>query len=206
MSPDGVEIANKRQKGSNADRPAVDVVNTNQSQEDQDETSSSGTSSSEIDESSDDNEEQDISIQGDDDNADHDDGDELDSEAPRVEGSEGQTSGGTNDLQTRLKAFLPRLQKANNDLQDPDIARDHVLDHVSDDEENYIEMNLNLGVLEEQSPGREDDDDIKFAASSTSDSPDEDASREHGLEDGVMAHLMGEQEESHKKRKIEELG
>lgn len=205
MSPDGVEIANKRQKPSNEDRPAVDVADTYQAQ-DQDETSSSGTSSSEIDEASDDDGEQDLSIQGDDDDVDHDHGDASESESPRVEAFEGQASEGTNDLQTRLKAFLPRLQKANDELQDPEIARDQRLDHVSDDEENYIEMNLNLGVLEEQSPGREEDDDIKFATSSISDSPDEEASRENGLEDGVMAHLMGEQESSHKKRRIEELG
>ncbi|RVX75009.1 hypothetical protein B0A52_01286 [Exophiala mesophila] len=210
MSPDEVELANKRRKTSNPKRPAVNILHSTQAQ-DEDETSSSGTSSSEIDDISEDDEEQDISTQDDDDDNSAHDNDQQHDDADSIESRSSNQSqsglSGTNDLQTRLQAFLPQLQKANNDLQDPEIARHQRLDHVSDDEETYIEMDLNLGVLEEKSPGREEgEDDIKFASSSTPDSLDEDAGPEDSRKAGVMAHLMGEQESSQKKRKIEELG
>jgi hypothetical protein len=51
------------------------------------------------------------------------------------------------DLKTRLASFIPQLQQANATLEtDPEAATKQV-DHVDDEEEQYIEMDLGLGVL-----------------------------------------------------------
>lgn len=59
------------------------------------------------------------------------------------------------DLKSKLASFLPQLQQANAELEkDPDAASKQI-DHVDDAEEQYIEMNLGLGVLKAK-PGSED--------------------------------------------------
>lgn len=77
------------------------------------------------------------------------------------------------DLGSRLSALLPELKQANAELHS---SLDKQLDHVPDDEEHYIEMDLGLGVLKEtQRTGIKD---IKTAvgedSSSDETSPDSD--------------------------------
>lgn len=52
-------------------------------------------------------------------------------------------------LQSRLATLLPQMEKANAELDSEIQAKALQVDDVSDDEENYIEMNLGLGVLSE---------------------------------------------------------
>ncbi|KKZ62740.1 hypothetical protein EMCG_00326 [[Emmonsia] crescens] len=72
---------------------------------------------------------------------------------PHLKPSIGRFNGST--LRNRLTSFLPELRAANEDLE-KDIAAGNVagveLDHSEDAEVDgeYIEMNLGLGVLEEQ--------------------------------------------------------
>jgi len=81
---------------------------------------------------------------------------------------------------SRVKGFLPELARANFDLENA-IAEhgrtEYDIEHLSDDEAPYIEMDLNVGVLEEQVPlskdniklpGREVDNDAASAADGSS--------------------------------------
>ncbi|EXJ55945.1 hypothetical protein A1O7_08876 [Cladophialophora yegresii CBS 114405] len=54
------------------------------------------------------------------------------------------------DLKSRLQAFLPQLQQANAELERSGASHDRRIDQISDDAEQYIEMDLGLGVLAEQ--------------------------------------------------------
>ncbi|EXJ78650.1 hypothetical protein A1O1_09051 [Capronia coronata CBS 617.96] len=77
-----------------------------------------------------------------------------------VEGQEDEEKEGErppSDLKSRLQNFLPQLQKANKDLEtssasDMTVLMERRIDYVPDDAEQYIEMNLGLGVLTEQKP------------------------------------------------------
>ncbi|KAL9109877.1 MAG: hypothetical protein Q9227_005580 [Pyrenula ochraceoflavens] len=60
-------------------------------------------------------------------------------------------------LQTRLSTFLPQIKAANEALRSHIVSADHQLDHVSDGEEQYIELDLGLGVLKERRPEKEID-------------------------------------------------
>ncbi|KAI5854597.1 hypothetical protein BZA05DRAFT_370597 [Tricharina praecox] len=81
------------------------------------------------------------------------------------------------DLLSRLTTFLPQLSAANATL-DEEIrahgADSRNIEHVADDEERYIEMNLGLGVLEE----------VRDESSSDEDSED-DEDEEEEEEDAV---------------------
>lgn len=59
------------------------------------------------------------------------------------------------DLQARLKSFLPQLQQANTELaaKGPGLSMEDV-----EDDEQHIEMNLGLGVLETKGAGAEPGD------------------------------------------------
>ncbi|KAI1624799.1 hypothetical protein EDD37DRAFT_649140 [Exophiala viscosa] len=115
---------------------------------------------------------------------------------------------GNSDLRSRLQSFLPQLQQANAELEDANVLVEKRIDHVSDDEQHYIEMNLGLGVLGERKR-KADDDEIRL---DTSDMEDEDGElgNEHDdvavMQDDVLAHLKGEIVSGVKKRKIEDLG
>ncbi|KAJ3180426.1 hypothetical protein HDU87_001935 [Geranomyces variabilis] len=99
-------------------------------------------------------------------------------------------------LLSRVAAFLPQLSAANADLQTSIAAdaalRDRVdIENVDEDDEQYIEMNLGVGVFDTQPipadgsrPRRSDDDDEDHEVSSpereiimTTDAPDAEHSR-----------------------------
>ncbi|KAJ5835221.1 hypothetical protein N7447_001247 [Penicillium robsamsonii] len=63
---------------------------------------------------------------------------------------------GDSDILSRLNAFLPKMKDANEDLQrqiEAGEAGDLVLDNADEKGEQYIEMDLGLGVLEEKRDG-----------------------------------------------------
>ena len=84
--------------------------------------------------------------------------DDSDNEVVTVRGTKRPAIGSSNvltqarSLQSRLAAFIPKLQQANCELDDE--GGDPNMENV-DEEDQHIEMNLGLGVLEEQ---RDDDD------------------------------------------------
>jgi hypothetical protein len=124
--------------------------------------------------------------------------------------------GGSSDLGSRLKDFLPQLQRANDELKPSDDKQR--IDLVDDNAEHYIEMNLGLGVLSEQ-PTKEDEVKLGFESSTEDDDSDDDQdgndenTNKHGNQppskeasnEDVMARLKGETSRKGK-RKIEELG
>ncbi|KAL4875364.1 hypothetical protein BJY04DRAFT_165538 [Aspergillus karnatakaensis] len=110
-------------------------------------------------------------------------------------------------LFSRLSAFLPQMKTANDDLQreiDAGRGKDIRLDNDEeegdshDDEEGqYIEMNLGLGVLEEKRP----DDERNPLEGDSKDS------RSTGSETNVLDHLMGKEKTSPSaKPSIQDLG
>jgi len=127
------------------------------------------------------------------------DSEDRDSSSPRPRAAESPT-----DLKLRLSAFLPQIRKANAELEDGGVALAKQIDHVADDEERYIEMNLGLGVLSQ----RKKSEDVKLASSSSSSSGEESESEDHGAprEEDVMASLKGDVLAKGTKRRIEEVG
>jgi hypothetical protein len=78
-------------------------------------------------------------------------------------------------LKSRLASFIPQLQQANAELEtDPEISTKR-MDDVADDEEQYIEMNLGLGVLKAKQTA-DDTKGVKTTMSNDSDSSDGDSS------------------------------
>ncbi|KAL1969309.1 hypothetical protein VTN77DRAFT_9501 [Rasamsonia byssochlamydoides] len=115
-------------------------------------------------------------------------------------------------LLSRLSSFLPQLQAANEDLE-REIARgqDVVMDDVKDEEGQYIEMNLGLGVLEEKN-GHGSDSDIedseKSEGSVYEDKRDSSAptQSQKSEETHVLDRLMGNRARGKKKKPaIEEV-
>ena len=123
----------------------------------------------------------------------------------------------SSDLNDRLSAFLPALREANTKLESGEVDR---LDNVGEHEEQYIEMNLGLGVLEQKE--RKDGEEVRYAESSS----DEDASGDEQEEDddddqaqvngqkapdqeNVLSKLMGKKttttNKAGAKRKIQEV-
>lgn len=115
------------------------------------------------------------------------------------------------DLKSRLASFIPQLQQANAELEtDPEAATKQI-DHVDDEEGQYIEMDLGLGVLKAKS--RPGDKEVKTTASEDSGSSDnssddttsasEDQVVAGNTEVGIVDKLKGMKPA---KRKIEEVG
>ncbi|KAL2438430.1 hypothetical protein ABEF95_010428 [Exophiala dermatitidis] len=113
-------------------------------------------------------------------------------------------------LRSRLQEFLPQLQKANAELESSNDILDKRIDHVDDGAEQYIEMNLGLGVLSEQRPGEDDEVKLEPTTDTSSDQgTDEDDEAEQRMEssaEDVLARLRGEKAQKASKRKVEELG
>ncbi|KIY04084.1 uncharacterized protein Z520_00776 [Fonsecaea multimorphosa CBS 102226] len=112
------------------------------------------------------------------------------------------------DLKSRLQSFLPQLQQANEELENSGEVVDNRIDHVSDEAEHYIEMEVGLGVLSEQN-----DDATQVRLPHTLPSEDEDnedddeiKDGQEGLEHSVLSPLIGMNGTKGIKRKIEELG
>ncbi|KIW33418.1 uncharacterized protein PV07_00270 [Cladophialophora immunda] len=108
------------------------------------------------------------------------------------------------DLKSRLQSFLPQLQQANVELDNSRGLVDKRIDHVSDDAEHYIEMEVGLGVLSEQN---DDATQIRLPHSSPSEEEDNAGNDETkgGQEDTVLSRLVGTNGTKGTKRKIEEL-
>ncbi|KKY19372.1 hypothetical protein UCRPC4_g04532 [Phaeomoniella chlamydospora] len=169
----------KRKRGSTAEKDAEDSAglqgNSSSYHEsegdDDDETSSSGASSINEDRSDDDSE------------------DGLSTSSEQVVHLSPATSKPgirplpQSDLRSRLSSFLPQLRDANAAWERGEAVPR--LDHVPDDEENYIEMNLGLGVLKQV---KEPSDGIKTTL--TDDDSSSDAESEGSeLEDAVQKAL-----------------
>lgn len=173
-----------------------------------DETSSSGSSSF----SDDDIEEEQTSQQGE---GNHDEGlGSRDAEGllprPTPKFSTKPTAEQASNLRSRLEAFLPKLEKANAELDDAGDIRERRIDNVPEDEEHYIEMNLELGVLSERKDDGKDGP-LKFRESSSEDEDEdmdistEKESAKAESEQGVISQLKGEKARHRQKQKIEEL-
>ncbi|CDM34147.1 hypothetical protein DTO013E5_727 [Penicillium roqueforti] len=88
---------------------------------------------------------------------------------------------GDSGLLSRLNAFLPKMKDANENLQkqiEAGEAGDLVLDNADENAEQYIEMDLGLGVLEEKRDGdsssdEESDDEGSNGVTGTGETPQE---------------------------------
>ncbi|KAK5047072.1 hypothetical protein LTR84_007014 [Exophiala bonariae] len=119
-------------------------------------------------------------------------------------------AGPASDLKSRLRAFLPEIEKANSELEDADNVSKQRIDNVPEDEEHYIEMNLELGVLTERK-GREEHGELKFRESSSEDESEDNldgSSTKQPLPvDGTaVSQLKGEKVQQKQRSKIEEIG
>ncbi|OGM46787.1 hypothetical protein ABOM_004978 [Aspergillus bombycis] len=111
------------------------------------------------------------------------------------------------DLFSRLSAFLPQMKSANDKLQEEIEAgrgKDLRLDEVDDQtDDQYIEMNLGLGVLEEKRPAD------GVAPSAKSEGPAYSHAESHSNaspESNLLETLMGNKDTtSSKKPTIEEM-
>ncbi|EIN11830.1 hypothetical protein PUNSTDRAFT_131982 [Punctularia strigosozonata HHB-11173 SS5] len=78
--------------------------------------------------------------------------------------------GSTSQLLERVQAFLPQLAESNAELlrraQNEPSSAD--IEHFNGDEEQYIEMNLGLGVFEQRRQGGQEDDDEETTSSESS--------------------------------------
>jgi hypothetical protein len=99
------------------------------------------------------------------------------------------------DLQARLKSFLPQLQQANNELAAKGAGLS--MEDVEDDEE-HIEMNLGLGVLESKKAAAESGEVVMPRQGQAE--QDESSEEEAGQElDPIMLHLLGTKQNLGKK-------
>ncbi|KAI7898842.1 uncharacterized protein BX663DRAFT_523663 [Cokeromyces recurvatus] len=73
---------------------------------------------------------------------------------------------GQSDILSRVRAFLPQLKAANEELDKVEPSKRDI-ENVDEENEQYIEMNLGLGVYDLKKPGQDSD------TCSSSDSEDE---------------------------------
>lgn len=92
---------------------------------------------------------------------------------------------GSDDLKTRLAALLPQLEEANSLLKSD--AAKYSMENVEDGEQ-HIEMNLGLGVLEQQ---REDDE---SSGSDDSESSEEDLASDLPVSSGALKEPLQDKE------------
>jgi hypothetical protein len=104
------------------------------------------------------------------------------------------------DLKSRLQAFLPQLQQANSELESLGASHDRRIDQISDDADQYIEMDLGLGVLAEQEGETEE---IKIPRAQGKGDETSDAEACEGIKVSVDR-VHGQPSKT--KRTIEELG
>jgi hypothetical protein len=211
-NPQGDDVNVDHAKGSSADDPV-------QSSSEESETSSSSSdvedTSDEI--SSDDQEETSLTQTAKVPSADEDTASaevELTQSLPLLRKPPISAPNSASDLRSRLSSFLPEIQKANTDLQDPAGAMARRVDEVADDEEHYIEMNLGLGVLKEKKAGAAGENGVtlrdEYSISSSEDSgsdsgEDRDAVEEQNIDDDPLADLMGSKRPRSKMPKIQEV-
>ncbi|KAI9274316.1 hypothetical protein BDA99DRAFT_234746 [Phascolomyces articulosus] len=83
-----------------------------------------------------------------------------------------------NDILSRVQSFLPQMQTANEQLKQQDPSKLDI-ENVQEDEDQYIEMNLGLGVFEQkkkknENRSSESDDEGEEEEESESDENDDD--------------------------------
>ncbi|CAO3677534.1 unnamed protein product [Rhizopus stolonifer] len=64
----------------------------------------------------------------------------------------------SSDILSRVQAFLPQIQQANEKLQNEDTSKLNIED-VDENAEQYIEMNLGLGVYDTKKDEKDEDED-----------------------------------------------
>jgi hypothetical protein len=104
---------------------------------------------------------------------------------------------GSSDLRSRVASFLPQLRKANEELVVA--GDDQRIDTVTEDQDQYIEMDLGLGVLKEKKRprplnGEIQTHEISSSSSSSSSSSDDDESETGDPGKDAMLKLMGGKE------------
>jgi hypothetical protein len=114
---------------------------------------------------------------------------------PSMSGS--TTVTGSSDLRSRIASFLPQLRKANEELVTA--GDDQRIDAVTEDQDQYIEMDLGLGVLKEKKRlrppnGEIQTHEISSSSSSSSSDSDDDESETGDPEKDAMLKLMGRKE------------
>ncbi|KAL5366357.1 hypothetical protein BJX96DRAFT_160808 [Aspergillus floccosus] len=112
------------------------------------------------------------------------------------------------DLLARISAFLPQMKNANDALQreiEAGRAKELRLDEVDDqDEGQYIEMNLGLGVLEEKRQGDDSSDNTSDENLAKNTSAETNA--DSRTDSNVLGKLMGQEDDpSSNKPTIEEM-
>lgn len=137
-----------------------------------------------------------------------DESDELTEQAQSPSMRAHLVSTGSDELKARLHAILPAIQHANADLfqridSGTDVDRTDVVDTHGDEEcedekTEYVEMNLALGVLSEQS--EQDSQDIRMPKRAWSSDSSTDIHTE-----SVLHNLQGRPSRAKKKRVVEEL-
>ncbi|OBW63790.1 MAG: Cysteine proteinase [Aureobasidium pullulans] len=103
----------------------------------------------------------------------------------------------TSDLQSRLQTFLPQMAAANAELEK--LAQEgglegKRLEDVGEGDE-YVEMELGLGVMEEKKEGDESSDE---SSDETSDDSSEDSSEDDDEEDKAQKKKQKEKEQKEK--------
>ncbi|EAW22648.1 NOPCHAP1/New4 family protein [Aspergillus fischeri NRRL 181] len=114
------------------------------------------------------------------------------------------------DLLSRLSAFLPKLKSANEDLQREIAAgrgKDLQLDEVENQEGQYIEMNLGLGVFEEKRAdgSTSTDEEISNGQESANDEDAAESDTKLQKDSDILDKLMGKKKSSDQKPTIQEL-
>jgi hypothetical protein len=108
--------------------------------------------------------------------------------------SSSATVTGSSDLRSRIASFLPQLRKANEELMAAGDNRR--IDAVAEDQDQYIEMDLGLGVLKEKKTLRPLNGEIQTheIISSSNSSSDDDESQTGDPKKDAMLKLMGRKE------------
>ena len=110
--------------------------------------------------------------------------------------SSSTTVTGSSDLRSRIASFLPQLRKANEELVTA--GDDQRIDAVAEDQDQYIEMDLGLGVLKEKKRPRPLNGEIQTheisSSSSSSSSSDDGESKRGDPQKDAMLKLMGRKE------------
>ncbi|GIK04490.1 hypothetical protein Aspvir_008573 [Aspergillus viridinutans] len=114
------------------------------------------------------------------------------------------------DLLSRLSAFLPKMKSANEDLQREIAAgrgKDLQLDEVENQEGQYIEMNLGLGVLEEKRAdgSSSTDEELGDGPESANDEDAAELDTKLQKDSDILDILMGRKKSSDQKPTIQEL-
>ncbi|KAH0350792.1 hypothetical protein KCU83_g4670, partial [Aureobasidium melanogenum] len=122
----------------------------------------------------------------------------------------------TSDLQSRLQAFLPQMAAANAELEK--LAKEgglegKRLEDVGEGDE-YVEMELGLGVMEQKKEGEESSDD---SSAESSEDSGEDSSEDDEVDDNekqkekeqkekdILGRLMGHKQGREKAAGIQEV-